>query len=415
MRTEYGRGVGRYGDFGRYKFQSAVHDWKRKKFDANDLSNYACNLIFEKYKYDIEKHADFDKKIIHIDRWNNKEERIGKKYQWIALYEILARLSDNYKMVDNASSWKKKKCQGPWEPFVRNIDPTVVKSRQDYRESKHKLHFHDYADWQETHEKWIVSDKNLPEFEKIIASNEEWLVLQAHHSWYEPVPTGMERDEYPRKSLDYFVRSYFVQDNDAASLLDWLKGHRLNNMGSWLPQRHSQHAVFDLEYYWSPAYRFFDKPYYGGYGWENIDDPITRCRKGVKVLSTAEIYNWESGAEEYKMQCFAPRNYMFHGMNMQHSNNAGEWLNEKGEVICCDPSVGTGKTPSLMIKKELLQKFLSENKLQIFWACLGDKHILGPSSVREYRQWLEASGIYTLRNGQIEGEMKTITAEPVTR
>ncbi|QPN37929.1 hypothetical protein I5080_03715 [Salmonella enterica] len=44
MVTEYGRGICSYGDFGRYTFQSALSGWC--DFDPNDLSNYACKLIF---------------------------------------------------------------------------------------------------------------------------------------------------------------------------------------------------------------------------------------------------------------------------------------------------------------------------------------------------------------------------------
>jgi len=128
MVTEYGRGMCGYGDFGRYTFQSALHDWG--DFDPNDLSNYACKLIFEEYGYDVEKHGKFDRHASSGDRHRNKTERIGKKYQWIALYEILARLSDNHKMIDESTRWGDDKqyvwFQGPWNPFVRNIDPTVI-------------------------------------------------------------------------------------------------------------------------------------------------------------------------------------------------------------------------------------------------------------------------------------------------
>ncbi|OGR15306.1 MAG: hypothetical protein A2097_07510, partial [Desulfobacula sp. GWF2_41_7] len=121
MVTEYGRGVGSYGDFGRYTFDSAMYDWA--DFDANDLSNYACKLIFNEYKYDVEKHGGFDRNVNSGNRYNNEKERIGKKYQWIALYEVLARLSDNFKMVDESTRWGENKqyiwYHGPWGPFVR--------------------------------------------------------------------------------------------------------------------------------------------------------------------------------------------------------------------------------------------------------------------------------------------------------
>jgi len=60
MVTEYGRGTSRYGDFGRYTFQSGLSDWR---VDVNGLSNLAVKWIIEKYGYDVEKHGEFDRSI----------------------------------------------------------------------------------------------------------------------------------------------------------------------------------------------------------------------------------------------------------------------------------------------------------------------------------------------------------------
>ena len=88
MVTEYGRGRGSYGDFGRYTFQSALYAWKYK-LDPNDLSNYACKLIFEKYGYDAQKHGKFDNHASSGDRHTNKKERIGKNINGLPCMKCL--------------------------------------------------------------------------------------------------------------------------------------------------------------------------------------------------------------------------------------------------------------------------------------------------------------------------------------
>ena len=93
MTTEYGRGIARYGDFGRYTFQSGLDDWD---VNPDQLSNLAVEWIFDKYGYDEERHGEFDEQIGTGRRSNSSQERIGKKYQWIAFYEMLARVSDNF-------------------------------------------------------------------------------------------------------------------------------------------------------------------------------------------------------------------------------------------------------------------------------------------------------------------------------
>jgi hypothetical protein len=412
MVTEYGRGMCGYGDFGRYTFQSALHDWG--DFDPNDLSNYACKLIFDEYGYDVEKHGKFDRRASSGDRHRNKTERIGKKYQWIALYEVLARLSDNHKMIDESTRWGDDKqyvwLQGPWNPFVRNIDPTVI-SRPLKDACSPITVKHNYNDWKHKNEEWLVRDSDLPKPEEIISltdsSDHEWLVLENHLSWEEPVPIGQDKYNYPRKHLWYQIRSYFVKEEDKAELLAWLNTQHF--MGRWFPESHDRYQVFSREYYWSPAYQYFDNPYYGGYDWEKV---LNENRDNViaHVLPTAEGHIWESGADYQNQPSYlSPRRLMFLEMNLQYSNNIGEWLNESGEVIVMDLSVIDGGSSNLVVKKGALQRFLKENKLSIIWTCLGEKNIYGTSfGGKQYSKWLELSGVYALKNGNVKGEITPI-------
>ena len=43
-----------------------------------------------------EKFGDFDKHRFTSDSGEHKAERFGKKYQWIALRELVARIADNF-------------------------------------------------------------------------------------------------------------------------------------------------------------------------------------------------------------------------------------------------------------------------------------------------------------------------------
>ena len=415
MVTEYGRGICSYGDFGRYTFQSALHSWGA--FDPNDLSNYACKLIFEEYGYDVEKHGKFDRHASSGDRHRNNTERIGKKYQWIALYEVLARLSDNHKMIDESTRWGDDKqyvwYQGPWDPFVRNIDPTVIHFPSKEAGSHPTIANQcNYNDWEYANEDWLISDNILPQPAHIISladsNTDEWLVLENHLSWEESVPLGEDKFDYPRKYLWYQIRSYLVKDEEAEKLIKWLTTQHF--MGPWFPESHDRYQVFSREYYWSPAYQYFDKPYYGGYDWERVYEKEDRDNVIAHVLPTAEGHIWESGADyENQPSYLSPRKYMFLGMNLQYSKNIGEWLNENGQVVCFDPSVKDRGSSVLIVKKDSFQKFLQENKLTIFWTCLGEKNIYGTSfSGKHYSQWLELSGVYTLKNGSLEGEIRPI-------
>ena len=76
-----------------------------EQHNAWQIRYWIVNRVFE-LGYDKEIHGEYDYSVRNYysyNRHDNKIERIGKKYQWIAFYEIMAMLSDNYKLKDDAN------------------------------------------------------------------------------------------------------------------------------------------------------------------------------------------------------------------------------------------------------------------------------------------------------------------------
>lgn len=411
MTTEYGRGTGGYGDFGRYTFQSALSNWH--DFDPNDLSNYACKLIFDKYGYDVEKLGEFDRNASEGNRNKNKKERIGKKYQWIALYEVLARIADNHQQTEPSSRWSDDKkhiwFQGPWDIFVRNIDPTIpfyskkIVKKKSFCKGKIQ-----YNDWSGEITDWLKREKNLPKPEDMISilsnDNTQWLLLSGHFSWDEPIPLGVDKSSHSSKCLWYQIKSYLVKESEYIPLLE-----RLNTDPSLiysLPDISDQYNIFSREYYWSPAYEFFDNPYYNTRGWQDVYADRGEDLPFATVLTTGEGHRWESGlADDEGGTYIAPCELMYHGMALNYSENAGEWLDNCGDIVCLDPSIHYESESSLIVNKEKLQQFLLDNNLKMIWSIVGEKNIHSMHFI-EGIKWLEMHGVYTLQNNQLHGELK---------
>ena len=120
-------GMGMYGDFGRYIFQSALRHFD---VDQKKVFWYAMEFIKHDLGYEEELFGKYD---LHVapfsyDRhWTIKRERIGKKYQWIAMFNILARVSDNCPHAELPAWYEdgSSKFEGPWDPYVRDFDPTL--------------------------------------------------------------------------------------------------------------------------------------------------------------------------------------------------------------------------------------------------------------------------------------------------
>lgn len=133
-------GMGMYGDFGRYVFQSALNYFNipggrwhngRSLLDDPDsfqgnIYYYALKFIFEYLGYNDELFGEYDSGLSKYSYSSRSEvlktERIGKKYEWIAMYNILARISDRYKLRDYDE--QTSNYRGAWNPDVRDFDPT---------------------------------------------------------------------------------------------------------------------------------------------------------------------------------------------------------------------------------------------------------------------------------------------------
>lgn len=421
MTTEYGRGIAGYGDFGRYTFQSALEEWK---VNPDQLSNLAIEWIFEKYGYDVEKHGEFDRTIgTGRGRDSAYQERIGKKYQWIAFHEMLARVSDNFTKYNRWSfEEEEEKYEGPWNPYVRDIDPTmIIKSAENYRYDEDIPHSQwwtkiEYSSWDLPNNEWMYSTEDLPDVTSglnlIDAFGEEWLVIKGYPSWNENRKIGDEKWQKPYKRLWYQHRSYLVKKKDLGTVKNWAEQKDL--LLRHLPDDHSRYEIFSREFYWSPAYKHFSQ--------ENVDETWQEIRGKESELNlppimlTAESLNWEEEydySKEFPIQLLKPSAFIFKKMKLAYGRKEGEFVNEIGEVICLDPSVFNKSKSYFLIKKKPFLKFLEENELEIFWAISGEKLIIGAESGdyvnfrKDFRGWLRMKEIYWFEDGKISGRKRT--------
>ena len=130
-----------FGDFGRYVVGSKVENFSehpmstrqapRETSSAYPVGAAKCWVLERVLSlgWTPEKFAEFDMfRADHRGRSAHKPGRFGKKYQWIAFRELLARVSDNFHMVDGYDG-EAGGYAGPWQFFGRDIDPTLPAPR----------------------------------------------------------------------------------------------------------------------------------------------------------------------------------------------------------------------------------------------------------------------------------------------
>ncbi|SLJ83730.1 NACHT domain-containing protein [Psychrobacter sp. DAB_AL43B] len=404
MTTEYGAGTGGYGDFGRYVFQSAFRNFKY--LNVSNLSNYAVQLIFERYGYDLKKHEDFDKhEATSGDQHTNGIERIGKKYQWIALYEVFARVSDNHEMIDPSTKHGESEIKiwydGSLDNSIRDIDPTFIAPEKDDLKI---IMNPTYEDWYDSFEAWVTSSENLIKPRELILkkyADQGWFSLQQYIT-YEPKPRlGEDIYSGAYQKIWYKVQAYLIKDTEFNNVIENLNNK--NYMGNWMPQPAQRYYLFNLEYYWSPLFKMYENQYYGDYGWRDIKQDFDGRSLGKAYICTEE-HNWEGGKNsDLAYGILSPSKLVWQELNLVNSKYAGAWLDENEEVVLFDGSLYGNKVENLLIRRDKLEELQSKTGCRLVWTILGEKIAMdkGRDGINKR---LEISGLYYYENGEIKGE-----------
>lgn len=407
MGTEHSR-IHAYGDFGRYTFQSVLKHWQ---IDPEEMSNIAVMMIIEKFGYDEQKHGSFDSRIgSGRTRSTVPNERIGKKYQWVALHELAARISDNCTMLENPWSDNETHYYGPWNPFVRDFDPTTLglqegddelsPSRYDYWWSQPQ-----YCNWDFDITDWLLETKDLISGEQIIQvtdrDGEDWLILEQYPAWEEP---HVEKGVYKR--YWNIVRSYIVDETDFDNLYNRLS--KFETRRNSLPESREIYQMYYREYYWSPAYLFYDSEY----DLESINHHVIELSGNIINIDTTSIcYMWEAGTDYSKsttIRCIMPSKQLFDGMNLHFSDMEGVFLDSNNRVVLFDGAAIEPSPTCLLVKKKPLLDYLKANHKRIFWNVIGEKNIIGLYSYANVPSWLYISGCYKINeDGSVFGSLKT--------
>lgn len=405
MTTEYGRGTGGYGDFGRYVFQSALRNWE---VDINGLSNMAVEWIFEKYGYDPKKHGEYEEYLGYAGRSGPKIERIGKKYQWIALYELLGMVADNCKM---RSSWRSQNpiYNGIWNYYIRDInigciDRTQENSDEDLETESDPTYINgclNYTNWDQPLEDWLINQLDLPSVKNIIQREDEeryqWLSLDSFIKWEEPKQIGEDAYHRSRREIWYMIKSYLIHKEEKEKILEWLSTQNFH--GRWMPESGNTNDVFSRENYWSPASQ-------DDYIETNVWEEVERGNFDVALTthkSAGEFSLDKSGAHRsYEM----PSKIIWEGMDMQYGKMEGIFENASNKVICKCVS----PDDPLILKSDFME-FLDRENLEIIWTILGEKLFV----CKEH--WVNRSiinGVFTLEKGEISGKID-LTKETIKK
>lgn len=370
METEYSNGTGGYGDFGRYVFESHIDAWERDiPGFAPSVRNYAVDLIFRKYGYDPKVYAVHDSHYERSRGDNTSIERFGKKYQWISMFEVMALLSDNYKMDSDVSNHKNIEYQGAWNPHVRDIDTTnsyyhigeelpIREEKLDWTVNNSMPFEIKEPDRWLSNEEGISKDSIIQTIEVVDDQNEEWVVIHGYNRLTKHTDDIILNDG--DNGLWVFAQAYVCPQETKEILVKDIYKH--GTQGRRAPEySNSFYTLYYKDYYSSASYRDYahltDLE-----NWETYEDG------NAKFQIAYYPYAAEGENSIYRLN-----HLLFKILNLMDGERDGEYVDANGRVVAFDPSVNNSNEGQLLVRKAELINALKENNLQIVWPILCEK------------------------------------------
>lgn len=348
----------------------------------------------------------------------NITERIGKKYQWIAYYELLARLADNLIFGDRGySDVDDSKFYGTWQVDLREMDPTFwFKGRTDdicYDDSKTRwwrpYQFNVEIDNLEEQIKWLWSKENLPNFDNIICTKdnslEEWLNLRTFCDW--KMKVTKHKGVLGEPNLWYRINTCIIKRKDLYRAKKSIVNKPLRSPDIvYVSNSHNQ--KFFGEYPWHPCYDDLNE-WIGDEEWEDLK---FSCKYHIPVFE----YRWStenfSHVKSEHNNFYMPSKKIVNDMNINNDINTPSYWFKDDNLIFMDPVFDYSTQPCALIKKDIMCQWLSENDYVLLWLIGGEKQLF-TIDVDKFYGRLVYSAFYSMDgSGEIEGQIWTEEEHP---
>ena len=389
------------------------------RFDPQLAQRYVIWRVFD-LGWTVARFGEFDRYVNwRAGREAAKPERIGKKYQWIAYHEMLAHLADHYQYrplftVDE----KLRRYLGPWQEYIRDIDPSwppvSVKGGENDQDPVWCRGL-EYAAWGDdlSHQEWLASTEDLPQMEGVLkVSNPDtgvhWLVVDGNFSWEQPHPADVDRFDAERRRLGFSVTGYFIPAENVDHFAEWIGSVEGRRRG--MQSQRLTGNVFFGEYGWAPTFEYHAE----------LADTETAPTKEPEWTTypppAAVIYESRSSdfdcSENEGSSTLLPNHELIQGLGLRWSGRGAEFLDEFGQLAAFGTTDYGGSHAVLLIREDLVRRYLAQKDIVLCWAVTGEKMTLGGESMSTYRGRLNITGFYRYTEGEPSGSISSTVDVP---
>lgn len=376
--------------------------YKKKRFNLELVQHYILKKVFD-LGWTKKFFGRYDSRVDEMSRSASKPERMGKKYQWIAYYEIMALLTDNFDFIDRYSD-EQLPYVGTWQHNFRNIDPSVIiKQKSEHSEDDKGWWLkYSYSNWNEPLDSWLNKFNDIPDFEKIVRikdkNNIEWYLLYDRTVWKSEKKIGTDHHNADRREFWFDVNALLVDKKTMATLNDqgskkilWPDTNISNNL--------NYYDIFLGELYHSGAYNSSIEDYFSKYPYASF----RLERQNLDIIHTVEEYAFgsEYDLSENKVRIYKPSKFLFELIGGCSGENDACIYDKDGNVIAYDPGALDNQSKGcFLINKKVLDDCLKKNNLELLWMIFGEKEEIGANISYVHRMLF--SGFLSFENNKFK-------------
>jgi len=251
-------------------------------------------------------------------------------------------------------------------------------------------------------ESWLWDEEIIPPFESLLQvenpiDDKRWLVLHGYVNFRNEQPIDV--DKTINQKAWYRIHSCIVRRKDLSRLEEQLRDKDFRN-SRYINIDSTFHQGFLGEYPWHQMYKSMKR-------WTGVLGD--RREFEIDHLVPTAIYEWEHGSTDYSLEAslsiYVPSIEVVESLELSSGHSrSGEWKNDKGNTIFCDPSVISEGPSCALMESEALVTWLAADDLELVWLVSGEKCLSSESSTGSHGN-LVYNGMYKLINGEIKGNI----------
>lgn len=301
-------------------------------------------------------------------------ERIGKKYQWVAMYQLASRLYDSVDREEDTFARTTGRL-----PLIlgeeRKLDPTISRPARPDRQPSECWWVGSNVDLPSTkhldYPSWVSRRDDLPLMESLLApkirDDQRWLPLICYPKWSE-YREGRPYGE-PYRSTWIHLEAFLVPEAHFDAAMKAL--FRRNFFGRWMPGGAKWLHVFVGEYPWASACNVETDD------WLGFGTRVDGSAREFRPVYNEVVCEWEyDGSLPSSIYFHLPARAFFE-VGPLWWNGVDGFSTPEGKTVFRDPSASEGGPSTLLADLDDLLPRLQRLGARLVWTLLGEKYVLG--------------------------------------